>query len=137
LQHRPHGLVGEGRTAKAVSATLQTNDQTIADQLVVAARLQRSDVLDAGGVRHGRWGNSGECRRRQNQCEYPASVFHRAITCIVPSPITVPLTMTPESVFRTRMRSPTEASWRGMPAAEIVMLPMLKESRTDEPRRTA
>src|SRR5690606_16545591 len=126
------------RAAQAVAASLQADDETIADQLVIAAGLKRGDILDAGRIGHRRKGPTRqECRGRHHKGGDQTKGFHRAITCTVPSAITVPLTVMPESALRTRMTSPTDASWRGVPEAEIVMAPTLNDSRTAVPRRTA
>ncbi|MNY22263.1 hypothetical protein D3C86_1558630 [compost metagenome] len=51
--------------------------------------------------------------------------------------MTVPLTITPESMLRTRTTSPSEPSVIGVPEAISVMLPIVKTSLTLVPRVTS
>jgi hypothetical protein len=47
--HCTERLFGERRIAEAVTGSLQTDDEAVTDELVVASRLQRGNVLDARG----------------------------------------------------------------------------------------
>ena len=64
LEHRLHGLLGEGRIAQGVAGPLQADHEAIADQLAVMRAAQDRNILDPsrGG------GASGETDgERQNQ----------------------------------------------------------------------
>jgi hypothetical protein len=68
LQHRAHGLFRERRGTEAIAGALETDDQAIADQLVVASSLQGRDVLDSRG--HGRCRRDGQDIRGQKRDGY-------------------------------------------------------------------
>ncbi len=62
---------------------------------------------------------------------------HFAITCTVPSAMTVPETVTPESMLRTLNHLANSGVIKRLPEALMSMLPILNVSRTGAPRLTA
>ena len=101
----------KGALRKRVARSLQTDDEAVADELIVARAAQRRDVFDPG--RNGRRG--GETKReRQNQ-----SPHHPPLTWTEPSGWTAPETVTPLSSLRTLTMSPIEPSCSAEPVVMI------------------
>ena len=104
IKHRLDRLLGERRVAQGVAAALETDYQTIADELVIANAFELRDVLDS----YGGLGRPG----RQHQRDDDEELAHQpGPTWTLPSAATVPPMVMPLSMLRTVTKSPTPPAW--------------------------
>ena len=108
IDHRLYRLLGEGNIAQRVAGALQADDQTVADELVVALSAQRRNILDA---------HRGATRK---SCMTASPATARSRARIIPrSPARFrpagrgPRRATPLSALRSMMTSPMAPSCNG------------------------
>src|SRR5262249_39921949 len=130
FQHGADRLLGERRIAQAVAGSLQADHEAVADELVVARRLQRRDVLDA------RRRKCGRDRARDKHQGQQQATHHEVPTLIVPSGMMMPTKTAPLSTLRTLIASPSEPGSSETPCTVMVSEPCWKITSTGAPCST-